>query len=95
MTSGVATPLLTAVCGKADPLGQNREPEQDQGKAERRAEGANPRFAIANFTPEEYAAQALYEQVYCERGREECHRQPSRTARFGGLTSLVGLDPPS
>ena len=93
-TAAPSDPCLVAVlCGKVNPLGHDGEPEQDRGKAEWRAEGADPRVATANFTPEEYAGQALFQQVYC--AREECRHQPSRTARFGSRTSLVGLDGPS
>ena len=39
-------------------------------KAEQIAKGANPRFIVTSLTPEEMAAQELYETVYCARG--EC-----------------------
>lgn len=41
------------------------------GKAEHLAQGANPRFVVTSLSPEEFAAQALYEQEYCGRGDAE------------------------
>ena len=66
---------MAAISGKADPLGRDGGPAQDHGKEEWRAERANSRFAITNFRPEEYTAQALYEQVYCTRGNMENRTQ--------------------
>lgn len=40
-------------------------------KAEHLAKGANPRFIVTSLSPEEYAAQPLYEQHYCARGDME------------------------
>ncbi len=34
-------PLLASICGKKDPLGQDREREQDKGKAEYNRQGPN------------------------------------------------------
>jgi hypothetical protein len=39
-------------------------------KAEHMANGANPRFVVTTLSPEEVAAQELYEKIYCARG--EC-----------------------
>jgi hypothetical protein len=39
-------------------------------KAEHLDKGANPRFVVTSLSPEEMAAQELYENVYCARG--EC-----------------------
>jgi hypothetical protein len=39
-------------------------------KAEHIAKGANPRFIVTSLSPEQMAAQELYEKVYCARG--EC-----------------------
>ena len=39
-------------------------------KAEHIAKGANPRFIVTSLSPEQIAAQELYEKVYCARG--EC-----------------------
>jgi hypothetical protein len=40
-------------------------------KAEVTKEGENPRFVVTNFTVKQYAAQPLYERVYCARGEME------------------------
>ena len=39
-------------------------------KAEHIAKGANPRFVVTSLSPQQMAAQELYEKVYCARG--EC-----------------------
>ena len=41
------------------------------GKAEHLAKGSNPRFVVTSLSPEEAAAQPLYEQDYCHRGNME------------------------
>ena len=41
------------------------------GKAEHLAKGANPRFVVTSLSVEQWAAQALYEQLYCARGEME------------------------
>jgi hypothetical protein len=41
------------------------------GKAEHLDKGANPRFVVTSLSPEECAAQLLYEQEYCGRGDME------------------------
>jgi hypothetical protein len=41
------------------------------GKAEHLAKGANPRFVVTSLAAEQWAAQALYEQLYCARGERE------------------------
>jgi hypothetical protein len=47
----------------------------------------NPRFVATSLTPAEWAAQTLYEQLYCERGDMEPHQgtvQPVRRPRERG-----------
>ena len=61
------------------------------GKAEWTREGANPRFVITNFTPEEHAAQALYEQVYCARGNMENRIKEQKLDLFADRTSTGTL----
>src|ERR1039457_5978790 len=39
-------------------------------KAEHLDKGSNPRFVVTSLSPEQMAAQELYEKVYCARG--EC-----------------------
>jgi hypothetical protein len=41
------------------------------GKAEYLAQGANPRFVVTSLSVEQWAAQALYERLYCARGEME------------------------
>jgi hypothetical protein len=41
------------------------------GKAEHLAKGANPRFVVTSLSAEQWAASALYEQLYCARGEME------------------------
>jgi hypothetical protein len=41
------------------------------GKAEYLDKGANPRFVVTSLSVEQWAAQALYERLYCARGEME------------------------
>jgi hypothetical protein len=41
------------------------------GKAEHLDKGANPRFVVTSLSVEQWAAQALYERLYCARGEME------------------------
>jgi Transposase DDE domain group 1 len=41
------------------------------GKAEHLDKGANPRFVVTSLSAEQWAAQALYEDLYCARGDME------------------------
>jgi hypothetical protein len=41
------------------------------GKAEHLDKGANPRFIVTSLSAEQWAAQALYEDLYCARGEME------------------------
>jgi hypothetical protein len=41
------------------------------GKAEHLDKGANPRFLVTSLSAEQWAAQALYEDLYCARGEME------------------------
>jgi hypothetical protein len=40
-------------------------------KAEHLEKGANPRFVVTSLKNQEWAAQALYEELYCARGEME------------------------
>lgn len=46
-------------------------PRRVVGKAEHLAKGANPRFVVTSLSPQQHAAQTLYEQEYCARGDME------------------------
>lgn len=61
------------------------------GKAEWTAEGANPRFVITNLSAEEFAPQALYEALYCERGNMENRIKEQKLDLFAGRTSTATL----
>jgi hypothetical protein len=41
------------------------------GKAEHNQDGSNPRFVVTSLARSRYAAQALYEDLYCARGEAE------------------------
>ena len=41
------------------------------GKAEHLDKGENPRFVVTSLTPQQWAAQDLYEKFYCARGEME------------------------
>lgn len=57
------------------------------GKAEYLAKGENPRFIVTSFTPNEYEAQELYEQVYCARGDMENRIKEQQLMLFADRTS--------
>jgi len=57
------------------------------GKAEYLCKGANPRFVVTSFTPTEYAAQELYEKMYCARGDMENRIKEQQLMLFADRTS--------
>ena len=60
------------------------------GKAEHLPRGANPRFVVTSLGPEQMAARALYEEVYCARvGHGEPHQGTAAGAIRG---SHLGAD---
>ena len=56
-------------------------------KAEHLAKGANPRFVVTSYTPEEYDAQTLYEKEYCARGEMENRIKEQPLFLFADRTS--------
>ena len=57
------------------------------GKAEHLAKGANPRFVVTSLSAERFAAQALYEDLYCARGEMENRIQEQQRCLFADRTS--------
>jgi hypothetical protein len=57
------------------------------GKAEHLEKGANPRFIVSNMSREEYPAQTLYEDHYCERGEMENRIKEQQLELFADRTS--------
>ena len=61
------------------------------GKAEHLPRGANPRFVVTSLGPEQMAARALYEEVYCARGDMENRIKEQQLALFADRTSAQTL----
>jgi len=59
-------------------------------KAEHLEKGANPRFVVTSLASEEWAAQALYEELYCARGEME-NRIKEQLMLFADRTSTAYL----
>jgi hypothetical protein len=60
------------------------------GKAEHLEKGANPRFVVTSLKNQEWAAQALYEELYCARGEME-NRIKEQLMLFSDRTSTAYL----
>lgn len=56
-------------------------------KAEHLGKGANPRFVVTSLSAEQFAAQALYEELYCARGEMENRIKEQQLALFADRTS--------
>ena len=56
-------------------------------KAEHLQKGANPRFVVTSLSAEQFAAQALYEELYCARGEMENRIKEQQLALFADRTS--------
>jgi hypothetical protein len=57
------------------------------GKAEHLAGGSNPRFIVTSLSAERFAAQALYEDLYCARGEMENRIKEQQLYLFADRTS--------
>ena len=57
-------------------------------KAEHLEKGSNPRFVVTSLTAETWAAQALYEELYCARGEME-NRIKEQLMLFADRTSTA------
>jgi hypothetical protein len=58
-------------------------------KAEYLAKGANPRFVVTSLTPAQWAAQAMYEELYCARGDMENRIKEQQLDLFADRTSTA------
>ena len=61
-----------------------------EAKAEHLEKGANPRFVVTSLPSPEWAAQALYEELYCARGEME-NRIKEQLMLFADRTSTAYL----
>jgi hypothetical protein len=66
------------------------QPRRVVAKAEHLEKGENPRFVVTSLTPEQWPAQALYEQLYCARGDME-NRIKEQLMLFADRTSTAYL----
>lgn len=66
-------------------------PRRVVGKAEHLARGSNPRFVVTSLSPSEYAAQALYEDMYCARGEMENRIKEQQLMLFADRTSAATM----
>jgi hypothetical protein len=57
------------------------------GKAEYLSKGANPRFVVTSFSPEQIDAKTLYEEKYCARGEMENRIKEQQLYLFSDRTS--------
>jgi len=57
------------------------------GKAEHLPMGSNPRFLVTSLPSEQWAAQALYEELYCARGEMENRIKEQQLCLFAARTS--------
>ena len=57
------------------------------GKAEHLAKGSNPRFVVTSLSPDESAAQPLYEREYCHRGEMENRIKEQQRMLFANRVS--------
>ncbi|MFI5382116.1 MAG: IS1380 family transposase [Tepidisphaerales bacterium] len=57
------------------------------GKAEHLAKGSNPRFVVTSLSPDEIAAQPLYEREYCHRGEMENRIKEQQRMLFANRVS--------
>jgi Transposase DDE domain group 1 len=57
------------------------------GKAEHLAKGSNPRFLVTSLDSQRWAAQALYEDLYCARGEMENRIKEQQLCLFADRTS--------
>jgi hypothetical protein len=60
-------------------------------KAEHLAKGSNPRFVVTSLAAERFAAQPLYEGLYCGRGEMENRIKEQQLYLFADRTSTHGL----
>ena len=61
------------------------------GKAEYITDKENPRFVVTTLSPEQWPAQALYEELYCARGEMENRIKEQQLGLFADRTSTHTL----
>jgi hypothetical protein len=61
------------------------------GKAEHLAKGSNPRFIVTSLPADEFASQALYEDLYCARGEMENRIKEQQMCLFADRTSCATM----
>lgn len=61
------------------------------GKAEWTGDKANPRFIVTSLKPDDWPAQALYEELYCARGEAENRIKECRLDLFADRTSTATM----
>jgi hypothetical protein len=61
------------------------------GKAEHLPGKANPRFVVTSLAPEQWAAAALYERLYCARGDMENRIKEQQLGLFADRTSTATM----
>jgi len=61
------------------------------GKAEHLAKGSNPRFVVTSLSAEAFAAQALYEREYCQRGEMENRIKEQQRMLFANRVSCATM----
>jgi len=61
------------------------------GKAEQLSKGEDPRFVVSSLSKEEFAAQALYEDLYCARGDMENRIKEQQLGLFADRTSSTAF----
>jgi hypothetical protein len=60
-------------------------------KAEQLDKGANPRFVVTSFSPAQWAARAVYEELYCARGDMENRIKEQPLDLYADRTSTAKL----
>ena len=65
--------------------------EQDRGKAEHLAKGANPRFVVTSLSADQIEARPLYEDEYCARGDMENRIKEQQLNLFSDRTSATTM----
>jgi hypothetical protein len=83
--SGKASRVFKDFCYKT--LSTWRWHRRVVGKAEHLCKGAKPRFVVTSFRPTDYAAQELYEKMYCARGDMENRIKEQQLMLFADRTS--------
>jgi hypothetical protein len=61
------------------------------GKAEWTGDKANPRFIVTSLKPDDWPAQALYEELYCARGEAENRIKECQLDLFADRTSTATM----